>query len=126
MRKYTIALLTLALLAVTLTVVIAVTPAQQKDAPDKKPVRAFSGKVVSVDAAQNQIVIKDGNDAETTLLINDRTTIMKNEKAITFAEITVNDIISGECEDAENGCIAITIKVEAAKPDGLKDEILLS
>ncbi|MCI0489939.1 MAG: hypothetical protein L0229_25380 [Blastocatellia bacterium] len=118
MRKYTFALLTFALLTLILTVVRAVAPSYQEEKPMQKATRAYTGKVLSVDSSQSRIVISDEKSAtEMTLLINANTKITKGGKPITLAEIKDNDVVAGECEESENGCIATSIKVTEAKPD---------
>lgn len=126
MRKYTFALLTVALLTLILTVVRAVAPANQADGSSKKAARAYTGKVISVDASSKNIIINDEkSSAEMTLLITANTKITKEGKPIALAAIESDDMVAGECEESDTGCVAISIKVTASKPNSRQDKSLL-
>ena len=125
MRKYTFLFLTFALLALMLTVVRAVAPAQQEEKPMKKAARAYAGKVASVDSAQSRIIVNEEGNAELTLTIDGETKIIKGGKPITLAELKADDLVSGECEEGENGCKAISVNVTVTNSDSKQDELLL-
>jgi|GEM_PF-2284999 len=93
----------------------AETPTQPKTDQEKKPALAQpAGDVVSIDAMKNELVIKDNAGVETHLLITASTTITKEGKTITLADIKAGDKITSECEDTADGFKAKTITVTPA------------
>ena len=81
----------------------------------QKSAKVQTGEVVSVDAAKNEIVIKDASGAEARLLVSSATKITKEGKGIQLAEIQAGDMVTSECEDSADGCKAKSVKVSQAK-----------
>jgi hypothetical protein len=107
----------LAVSVILCALVIAV--AQEKAAeqkPDKAKVKAQTGLVQSIDAAKNEIVIKDDAGAEIRLLVSSSTKITKAGKTIALADIKVGDKLSTDCEVSADGCTAKSIKVTGPSP----------
>lgn len=111
MKKSIFALSTLLLAAV---VALAAMP-QTTEKSSSQGAKSHSGEVVSVDAAQNRITIKDQAGKETTLLISTDTKITKEGKAITLADIKAGDQVSSDCEESAEGCKAKSVRVTPGK-----------
>lgn len=92
--------------------------AQEKPNEQKKPEQAptvaakiQTGQVASIDAAKNEIVIKDEAGAEIHLLVGESTKITRAGKAASFGDLKVGDKVATECEESTDGCKAKTIAV---------------
>jgi hypothetical protein len=75
-----------------------------------------TGEVVSVDAAQNLIVIKDASGAEARILVSTTTKITRDGKAVALADIKAGDKVMTECDESSDGCKAKSIQVVGPKP----------
>jgi Cu/Ag efflux protein CusF len=67
------------------------------------------GEVVSVDTAQNQIVIKHDTGEAMTLLIGADTEITKDGEAITLADVQAGDHVSSEVDELTGRCKLIQV-----------------
>ena len=85
-------------------------PQKSESAPPPEP-KVRSGEIMSIDAAKNEVVIKDEAGAEVHILIGTSTKIIKADKTITLADLKVGDKLACECEDSAAGCKAKTIAV---------------
>jgi glycoprotein GP40 len=79
--------------------------------------KMLSGEVTSIDAAKNDVVIKDEKGAEVHILIATSTKITKAGKTIGLADLKVGDKLSTECEDSATGCKAKTIAITPPTED---------
>ncbi len=113
MRKYV-----LAVGVILCAAIVGLAIAQEKTTEQKKPDKApaattqgQAGEVVSIDAAKNEVVIKDDAGAEIHLLIGTSTKITKAGKAISLGDIKVGDKVATECEMSPEGCKAKSLAV---------------
>jgi len=111
MKKYALAVSIL-----VCTVMLGVALAQEKQVepkPDQTPKATAPqmGQVVSIDAAKNEIVIKDDSGAEVHLLIATTTKITRDGKTISLTDIKVGDKIASECQQSADGCKAKSVAV---------------
>src|SRR5215813_3165858 len=86
-------------------------PQKSESAPPAAKMR--SGEIMSIDAAKNEVVIKDETGAEVHILIATSTKITKAGKAIALSDLKVGDKLTSECDDSATGCKAKTIAVTA-------------
>ena len=94
----------------------ALASAQQASETEKqKSTKMQSGQVTTVDATNNQIVIKGDAGTDVTIIVSANTQITRDGKSVTLADIKAGDLISSECEDAADGCKAASITVSSAK-----------
>ena len=99
-----------------LTASFALASALQAQETDKqKQTKMQSGQVTAVDATNNQLVIKGEAGTDVTIMISANTTITKDGKTVTLAEVKAGDLVSTECEDASDHCNATSIQVSSAK-----------
>jgi hypothetical protein len=75
-----------------------------------------TGEVVSIDASQNLIVIKDASGAETRILVDSTTKITREGKTLALADIKAGDKVMTDCEDSADGCKAKSVQVVVQKP----------
>ena len=85
-------------------------PQKSESAPPPAPT-VRSGEIMSIDAAKNEVVIKDEAGAEVHILIGTSTKIIKADKTITLADLKVGDKLASECEDSATVCKAKTIAI---------------
>jgi len=85
-------------------------PQKSESSPPPAP-KVLTGEITSIDAAKNDVVIKDETGAEVHLMIATSTKITKAGKAISLADLKVGDKLSAECDDSAAGCKAKTIAV---------------
>ncbi|HMG36739.1 MAG TPA: hypothetical protein VKM94_22575 [Blastocatellia bacterium] len=118
MRKYSLAVLVIASMAL---LALASPSARTQEAKDpqgsQKMSKVQSGEVVSVDAAKNDLVIKDASGAETHLTIAPSTKITKGGKSISLADVKAGDTVTCECEDSSGGCKAKSVTVSPGKTE---------
>ena len=81
----------------------------------RKPVKVTSGQAVSIDAAQNLIVIKDDAGAEIRILVSPTTKITREGKTAALADLKEGDKVTSECEESADGCKAKSVKATAAE-----------
>ena len=110
MKKYVLAI-SVVLCTVMLGLALAQEQATEQKKPDKAQAKAQTGEVVSIDAAKNEIVIKDDASAEVRLLVSTSTKITRDGKTIALAELKVGDKVTSECEASAEGCKAKSITV---------------
>ena len=107
---------TLVLFAVVATAVFVLSTAKlSQGSSAQKSAKVQTGEVVSVDAAKNEIVIKDDSGGETHLLVSSATKITKEGKGIQLADVQSGDLVTSECDDSADGCRAKSVKVSRAK-----------
>jgi len=117
--------LMLVLCAILCFAIAGVAVAQEKKAQDPQKSentappapKILTGAITSIDAAKNEVVIKDEAGAEAHLMIATSTKIIKAGKAITLADLKVGDKLSAECDDSGTGCKAKTIAVTPTSED---------
>ena len=80
----------------------------------RKPVKVQNGQAVSIDAAQNLIVIKDDAGAEIKILVTPTTKITREGKTAALAELKEGDKVTSECEESADGCKAKSVQATAA------------
>ena len=80
-----------------------------------KPVKVQNGQAVSIDAAQNVIVIKDDAGAEVKILVSPTTTITREGKKAALADLKEGDKVTSECEESPDGCKAKSVQATPAK-----------
>jgi hypothetical protein len=110
MRKHSLALL-------GIIVLLGLTCLAQDQTPAQNTTKVRSGQVVAVDAARNEITIKDGTGTESRLMISSDTKIMKGGKAIGLADVKAGDTVTCDCDESAGGCKARSITVSAPKPE---------
>jgi len=118
MKKYVLAI-SVILCTVMLGMAIAQEKAKEQQKPDKAPkatTTSQAGEVVSVDAAKNEIVIKDDAGTEIHLLVGTSTKITREGKAVSLSDLKAGDKLTGECEQSADGCKAISITVVPKPP----------
>jgi len=81
----------------------------------QKATKTVSGEVVSVDAAKNEVVVKDDAGAEVRLATNKSTKVTKEGKAVALADLKPSDKVTCEAEEATGGWLAKSIRVSAVK-----------
>jgi Cu/Ag efflux protein CusF len=108
----------LAICVLVCTGMVGAVVAQEKPNEQKKPEQApaaaakiQTGEVASIDAAKNEIVIKDEAGAEIHLLVGTSTKITKAGKEASLGDLKVGDKVSTECEESTDGCKAKSISV---------------
>lgn len=122
--------LMLAFSAILLTAALGLAISQQK--PEQQPeqkaeqktghsdkdkkVKVRTGEVVTIDAAKNEITIKDDAGTEARLQVGTFTKITKAGQSITLADLKVGDKISSECAESSDGCKAQSIQVIPPPP----------
>jgi hypothetical protein len=89
--------------------------AQQPDQSSEKAGKVYSGEVQSVDQAKKEIVIKGDTGADVRLLVSAATKITKEGKPISIAEVKAGEMVSVECEESKDGCMAKSIQIAATK-----------
>ena len=111
-KKYMLAL-SVILCALITTIAIAQEAQEQQKAENaqKAAAKAYAGEVTSIDAAKNEVVVKDAEGTETRLLVSTSTKITKAGKTIALADIKVGDKLTGECMASADGCNAKLITV---------------
>jgi hypothetical protein len=120
MKKYMLAI-SVFLCTVMLGVAIAQEKAPEKQKPEKTQkvedkaqkteAKIQTGEVVSIDAAKNEIVIKDDAGAEVRLLVSTSTKFTKADKTIALGDVKVGDKLAIECEASTDVCKATSIAV---------------
>ena len=108
----------LAIPVILCVLMAAVAIAQEKVAEEQKPAKAkaHTGEVLSIDAAKNEIVLKEPAGTEVRLLVSTTTKINKAGKTIAFADVKVGDKLTTECEMSGDACTAKSITVMPATP----------
>ena len=113
MRKYVLvmcAILCFGLAGVAVAQKKPKDPQKSESAPPPAP-KVRSGEIMSIDAAKNEVVIKDETGAELHIMVGAATKITKAGKAIVLADLKVGDKLTSECEDSATGCKAKTIAI---------------
>jgi Cu/Ag efflux protein CusF len=116
MRKCSVTLnaLLLALFVVAFGAVNQVAAQERQEKPDGQE-KQMQGRVVSVDAARNQITIKDEQGADRPLQVSSATRISKDGKAIRLTEIKSGDQIHCMYEGTMDNPSVKTIVVAPSK-----------
>jgi hypothetical protein len=73
--------------------------------------KTVSGEVVSVDAATNEVVIKDNAGSEARLVVNDSTKFTKGSETITLADLKPGVKVTCEVAESEGKSVAKSIQV---------------
>ena len=87
----------------------AVITAHQPDSSAED--KTVSGEVVSVDAAKNEVVIKDSAGSEVRLVVNDSTKFTKGDKTISLEEMKPGEKVTCEVAESEGKWVAKSIQV---------------
>ena len=95
------------------TAVLAIAISNQEQT--RKPDKVHNGQAVSIDAAQNLIVIKDDAGAEIRILVSPATKITREGKTATLADLKEGDKVTSECEESDDGCKAKSVKATASR-----------
>src|SRR5215813_3463059 len=90
---------------------------QKSESAPPPAAKVRAGEITSIDAAKNEVVIKDEAGAEVHILIATSTKITKAGKAITLSDLKVGDKLTSECDDSATGCKAKTIAVTPSTED---------
>jgi hypothetical protein len=77
----------------------------------KKAAKTVSGEVVSVDPANNQLVVKDETGSEVRLLVGKATKVIKEGKAATLADLKPSEKVVCEAEESAGAWTAKSIRV---------------
>jgi hypothetical protein len=95
---------------------VSVVIAQQSEsATQQQQSKKATVKVVSVDAANNAINVKDSAGADVTYSVTPQTKITKEGKTITLADIKADDTLSIEFEESGGKFTAKSVRVMPAK-----------
>jgi hypothetical protein len=73
--------------------------------------KTVSGEVVSVDAANSEVVIKDSAGSEVRLVVNDSTKFTKGDKTISLEEVKPGEKVTCEVAESEGKWVAKSIQV---------------
>jgi hypothetical protein len=73
--------------------------------------KMVSGAVASVDAAKNEVVIKDSAGAEVHLVVNDSTKLTKGDETISLADLKPGVKVTCEAAESEGKWVAKSIQV---------------
>jgi hypothetical protein len=73
--------------------------------------KTVSGEVVSVDAAKNEVVIKDNDGSEVLLVVNDSTKFTKGDKVISLEEMKPGEKVTCEVAESDGKWVAKSIQV---------------
>jgi hypothetical protein len=112
MRKYLLVICAILCFAVVGVAVGQEKPKDPQKTENSQPApKVRTGEITSIDAAKNDVVIKDETGAELHLMVATSTKITKGGKAISLADLKVGDKLSVECDDAAGSCKAKTIAV---------------
>jgi Cu/Ag efflux protein CusF len=106
----------LSALLLTASVVFSIT---QQTAAAKTPSSRFvstAGKVTAVNAAQNQIIIKDESGKDITLVVSESTAITRDGKSATLADLKPGDWVTSEGEESGGAYKVTSIKASTGKP----------
>ncbi len=116
MKRYSNALSTL-LLAAAVVISVAFATAQNTavSAAQDPAGKALQGKVVAVDAAKNEIALKDDQGNDLTLQVSSSTKITRAGKEIKLAEIKAGDRVFYELEAGADNPTAKSITVAPSK-----------
>jgi hypothetical protein len=101
----------LSLLVAFSMVTIAIAQQSSKQQPSKKA----TVKVVSVDATNNAIKVKDSAGADVTYNVTPTTKFTKEGKTITLADIKADDTLSIEFEESGGNLTAKSVTVMPTK-----------
>jgi hypothetical protein len=66
---------------------------------------------VSVDAAKNEVVIKDNDGGEVRLVVNDSTKFTRGDKTISLEEVKPGEKVTCEVAESEGKWVAKSIQV---------------
>jgi hypothetical protein len=73
--------------------------------------KMVSGEVASVDAAKNEVVIKDSAGAEVRLVVNDSTKLTNGDETISLADLKPGVKVTCETAESEGKWVAKSIQV---------------
>jgi hypothetical protein len=85
------------------------------EASDSSAAKKYSGDVLNVDTASNQLTVKS-ETGEVTMSVDTNTKITKGGKEITLAEIKVGDSVACDVEESPDGRKAKSVEVKAKPP----------
>jgi outer membrane lipoprotein-sorting protein len=77
----------------------------------QKAAKTVSGEIVSVDPAKNELVVKDETGGEVRLQVGKATKVIKEGKAISFADLKPSEKVVCEAEEAGGAWAAKMIRV---------------
>src|SRR5262245_35674738 len=117
-KRYMLALsVILCALLTTIAIAQEAKEPQKSETTPTAAAKAYTGEVTSIDAAKNEVVLKDDAGAEVRLVVSSSTKIIKAGKTIALADIKVGDKLTGECTMSGDGCNAKLITVVPPKPN---------
>ena len=73
--------------------------------------KTVSGEVVSVTADKNEVVIKDSDGGEITLIVNESTKFTKGSETVSLADLKPGVKVAAEAEESEGKLLAKLIQV---------------
>jgi hypothetical protein len=73
--------------------------------------KTVSGEVVSVDAAKNEVVVKDNAGSEVRLVVNDSTKLTKGDETVSLADLKPGVKVTCEAAESEGKWVAKSIQV---------------
>lgn len=115
-KTYAFALsILLAAAAVAFSTTLAATRNASASTVQDSAMKAQHAKVVTVDAAKNEISVKDSKGGEIALRVSSTTKITKGGKEITLAEIKAGDMVAYELEGTGENATVKTLTVTPAK-----------
>lgn len=112
MKKYVLTLVSVMMMMACLVKVQA-SISQVSQEPAAKP---ESGKVVAVDAAKNELKVKDDKGAEKSIAVTADTKITKEGKDVTLADLKTGDHVMYELDSAASTPVAKMLMVMTGKP----------
>lgn len=112
MKKYLLTLVSVVMLMACLLKVQASSNQVSQDPAAKSE----SGKVIAVDAAKNELKIKDDRGVEKSISVTADTKITKEGKDATLAELKTGDRVMYELDSSANPPVAKMLMVMTATP----------
>jgi predicted RNA-binding protein with EMAP domain len=79
----------------------------------QKAAKTVSGEVMSVNAAKNELVVKDETGGEVRLLVGKSTKVIKEGKAISLADLKPSEKVICEAEESSGSWTAKSIRVSS-------------
>src|SRR5215510_14574387 len=77
----------------------------------QKAAKTVSGEVMSVNAAKNELVVKDETGGEIRLVVGRTTKVIKEGKAISLADLKPSEMVICEAEESAGSWTAKSIRV---------------
>jgi hypothetical protein len=100
-----------------LLMMVVVCGVQARQASQEPATKSDSGKVVSVDAAKNELKVKDDKGAEKTITVTASTKITKGGKDVTLADLKAGDRVMYELDASASTPVAKMLMIMTGKPE---------